>query len=55
MYKRQVYERCLPLATRDLKIDATRAGPNAAILGAGSLLRDVVLSGGWVDEATARA
>ncbi|WP_248962688.1 ROK family transcriptional regulator [Sphaerisporangium perillae] len=45
-----VYERCLPLATRDLRIDVTRAGPNAAILGAGSLLLDVVLSGGWVEE-----
>ncbi|WP_214416548.1 ROK family transcriptional regulator [Sphaerisporangium fuscum] len=50
-----VYERCLPLATRDLKIEVTRAGPNAAILGAGSLLLDVVLAGGWVEEAVGRA
>jgi predicted NBD/HSP70 family sugar kinase len=50
-----VYERCLPLATRDLKIDVTRAGPNAAILGAGSLLLDAVLAGGWVDEAVGRS
>ncbi|MFF5207325.1 ROK family protein [Streptosporangium sp. NPDC000396] len=39
-----VYERCLPLATRDLEIAATRSGPDAALLGAGSLLLDAVLS-----------
>ncbi|MET8333405.1 ROK family protein [Streptosporangium canum] len=38
-----VYERCLPLATRDLEIAVTRAGPDAALLGAGSLLLDAVL------------
>ncbi|GAA4235089.1 ROK family protein [Streptosporangium album] len=39
-----VYERCLPLATRDLEIAVTRAGPDAALLGAGSLLLDAVLT-----------
>ncbi|MFD8557305.1 ROK family protein [Streptosporangium canum] len=38
-----VYERCLPLATRDLEIAVTRAGPDATLLGAGSLLLDAVL------------
>ncbi|MEV4381308.1 ROK family transcriptional regulator [Streptosporangium sp. NPDC049644] len=38
-----VYERCLPLATRDLEIAVTRGGPDAALLGAGSLLLDAVL------------
>ncbi|MDP9867067.1 MULTISPECIES: ROK family protein [Streptosporangium] len=38
-----VYERCLPLATRDLEIAVTRSGPDAALLGAGSLLLDTVL------------
>ncbi|WP_433239549.1 ROK family protein [Streptosporangium sp. CA-135522] len=38
-----VYERCLPLATRDLEISVTRAGPDAALLGAGSLLLDAAL------------
>jgi predicted NBD/HSP70 family sugar kinase len=39
-----VYERCLPLATRDLEIAVTRSGPDAALLGAGILLLDAVLS-----------
>ncbi|MER7503849.1 ROK family protein [Nonomuraea pusilla] len=39
-----VYERCLPLATRDLEIAATRVGRDAALLGAGALLLDAVLS-----------
>ena len=39
-----VYERCLPLATRDLEIAPARAGRDAALLGAGSLLLDTVLS-----------
>ncbi|MEU6740190.1 ROK family protein [Streptosporangium sandarakinum] len=39
-----VYERCLPLATRDLEIAVTRTGPDAALLGAGSLLLDAVLA-----------
>ncbi|MDH2427025.1 ROK family transcriptional regulator [Sphaerisporangium sp. TRM90804] len=49
-----VYERCLPLATRDLKIDVTRAGPDAAILGAGSLLLDAVLADAWVEQTAPR-
>ncbi|NUW36187.1 ROK family protein [Nonomuraea sp. SMC257] len=39
-----VYERCLPLATRDLEIAPARAGRDAALLGAGSLLLDAVLA-----------
>ncbi|GAA0403479.1 ROK family protein [Microbispora corallina] len=39
-----VYERCLPLATRDLEIAASRSGPDAALLGAGALLLDAVLA-----------
>ncbi|MGW7482869.1 ROK family transcriptional regulator [Nonomuraea muscovyensis] len=39
-----VYERCLPLATRDLEIAPARAGRDAALLGAGSLLLDAALS-----------
>ena len=39
-----VYERCLPLATRDLETAVTRSGPDAALMGAGSLLLDTVLS-----------
>ncbi|WP_240506339.1 ROK family protein [Thermoactinospora rubra] len=38
-----VYERCLPLATRDLEIAAARAGRDAALLGAGALLLEAVL------------
>ncbi|GAA2389837.1 ROK family protein [Nonomuraea africana] len=38
-----VYERCLPLATRDLEIAPARAGQDAALLGAGALLLDAVL------------
>ncbi|MEV0146211.1 MULTISPECIES: ROK family transcriptional regulator [unclassified Nonomuraea] len=39
-----VYERCLPLATRDLEIAPARAGRDAALLGAGSLLLDAALA-----------
>jgi predicted NBD/HSP70 family sugar kinase len=39
-----VYERCLPLATRDLEIAVSRSGPDAALLGAGTMLLDSVLS-----------
>ncbi|MCC5579494.1 ROK family protein [Microtetraspora sp. AC03309] len=39
-----VYERCLPLATRDLEIAVTRVGRDAALLGAGSLLLDAALA-----------
>ncbi|MEU7893301.1 ROK family transcriptional regulator [Nonomuraea sp. NPDC049152] len=38
-----VYERCLPLATRDLEIAPARAGKDVALLGAGALLLDAVL------------
>ncbi|WP_343951481.1 ROK family transcriptional regulator [Nonomuraea longicatena] len=38
-----VYERCLPLATRDLEIAPARSGKEAALLGAGTLLLDAVL------------
>ncbi|WP_246268289.1 ROK family transcriptional regulator [Nonomuraea typhae] len=38
-----VYERCLPLATRELEIAPARAGQDVALLGAGSLLLDAVL------------
>ncbi|MEU6998576.1 ROK family transcriptional regulator [Nonomuraea sp. NPDC046570] len=38
-----VYERCLPLATRDLEIAPARAGQDAALLGGGALLLDAVL------------
>lgn len=40
-----VYERCLPLATRDLEIAPARAGRDAALLGAGILLLDAALAG----------
>ncbi|MGN9788894.1 ROK family transcriptional regulator [Nonomuraea sp. ZG12] len=39
-----VYERCLPLATRDLEIAPARAGRDAALLGAGALLLDAALA-----------
>ncbi|MDR8414464.1 ROK family protein [Nonomuraea sp. 3-1Str] len=39
-----VYERCLPLATRDLEIAPARAGRDAALLGAGSLLLDAAVA-----------
>ncbi|MFC4009856.1 ROK family transcriptional regulator [Nonomuraea purpurea] len=40
-----VWERCLPLATRDLEIAPARAGRDAALLGAGALLLDAALTG----------
>ncbi|MGP3958667.1 ROK family transcriptional regulator [Nonomuraea sp. 3N208] len=39
-----VWERCLPLATRDLEIAPARAGRDAALLGAGSLLLEAALT-----------
>ncbi|WP_336205563.1 ROK family transcriptional regulator [Nonomuraea sp. LPB2021202275-12-8] len=39
-----VYERCLPLATRDLEIAPARAGRDAALHGAGALLLDAALA-----------
>ncbi|MFC4113766.1 ROK family transcriptional regulator [Nonomuraea zeae] len=40
-----VWERCLPLATRDLEIAPARAGRDAALLGAGTLLLEAALLG----------
>lgn len=39
-----LYERCLPLATRDLEIERLRAGADAGLLGAGLLVLDTVLA-----------
>ncbi|MEV4070941.1 ROK family protein [Nonomuraea fuscirosea] len=39
-----VWERCLPLATRDLKIAPARAGRDAALRGAGALLLEAALT-----------
>lgn len=39
-----VWERCLPLATRDLEIAPARAGRDAALLGAGALLLEAALT-----------
>ncbi|WP_245681708.1 ROK family protein [Actinomadura kijaniata] len=47
-----IYERCLPLATRNLEIATSRAGRNASILGAGHLLLDA--SGDWIEQALDR-
>ncbi|OLT30551.1 transcriptional regulator [Actinomadura sp. CNU-125] len=47
-----IYERCLPLATRNLEIDTSAAGRDASILGAGHLLLDA--SGEWIDRALER-
>ncbi|MGW4485749.1 ROK family protein [Amycolatopsis sp. NPDC004368] len=37
-----LYERCLPLATRELRIDRVRFGPDAGLYGAGALVLDEV-------------
>ncbi|GGV39587.1 transcriptional regulator [Actinomadura cremea] len=47
-----IYERCLPLATRNLEIDTSTAGRDASILGAGHLLLDA--SDDWIDRALER-
>lgn len=47
-----IYERCLPLATRNLRIATSRAGRDASILGAGHLLLDE--SGEWIDQTLQR-
>ncbi|GAA1573053.1 ROK family protein [Actinomadura kijaniata] len=47
-----IYERCLPLATRNLEIATSRVGRNASILGAGHLLLDA--SGDWIEQALDR-
>ncbi|MFB4315028.1 ROK family protein [Actinomadura sp. 21ATH] len=47
-----IYERCLPLATRNLEIATSRAGPDASILGAGRLLLE--RSADWIEPALTR-
>ncbi|WP_200842277.1 ROK family protein [Actinomadura sp. K4S16] len=47
-----IYERCLPLATRNLEIATSRAGRDASILGAGHLLLGVADE--WIDRALER-
>ncbi|RJQ75179.1 ROK family protein [Pseudonocardiaceae bacterium YIM PH 21723] len=44
-----IYERCLPLATRNLQIATSRSGRDASILGAGHLLLGAPLSDEWID------
>lgn len=39
-----IYERCLPLATGSLEIDAAATGPNAGVTGAGLMVLEHVLS-----------
>ncbi|MGH3392904.1 MAG: ROK family protein [Actinomadura sp.] len=45
-----IYERCLPVATRDLRIATSRTGRDASILGAGHLLLDHPLADEWIDQ-----
>ncbi|MFC4913911.1 ROK family protein [Actinomadura gamaensis] len=47
-----IYERCLPLATRNLEISTSRSGRDASILGAGHLLLD--RSDDWIDQVLDR-
>ncbi|NDU74797.1 ROK family protein [Actinomadura sp. DSM 109109] len=47
-----IYERCLPLATRNLEIATSRAGRDASILGAGHLLLGVADE--WIERALER-
>lgn len=47
-----IYERCLPLATRNLEIATSRAGRDVGILGAGHLLLDH--SAEWIDRTLDR-
>ncbi|WP_433472672.1 ROK family protein [Spirillospora sp. CA-142024] len=47
-----IYERCLPLATRNLEIATSRAGRDASILGAGHLLLGE--SDRWIDRVLER-
>lgn len=47
-----IYERCLPLATRNLEIATSRAGRDASILGAGHLLLGAADE--WIDRALER-
>jgi predicted NBD/HSP70 family sugar kinase len=49
-----VYQRCLPLATRDLRIVAARSGETAGLLGAARLVIDAQLQPHAVDRLIAR-
>ncbi len=49
-----VYQRSLPLATRDLVIATARSGDDAAILGAATLVIEAALRPGAVDRVVAR-
>ena len=45
-----LYERCLPLATKELRIERVKAGANAGLYGASAIVLDEVF-----DEATRTA
>ncbi|MEU8347209.1 ROK family protein [Actinomadura meyerae] len=47
-----IYERCLPLATRNLEIATSRAGRDASVLGAGRLLLGAADT--WIDRVLDR-
>jgi hypothetical protein len=47
-----IYERCLPLATRNLEIATSRAGRDASVLGAGQLMLEA--SDAWIDRVLER-
>ncbi|WP_217711477.1 ROK family protein [Actinomadura sp. NAK00032] len=47
-----IYERCLPLATRNLEIATSRAGRDASVLGAGRLLLGTADT--WIDRVLDR-
>lgn len=50
-----VYQRCLPLATRELRIDVARPDANRALNGAAYLLFERVFSGSALEELVRRA
>jgi predicted NBD/HSP70 family sugar kinase len=50
-----VYQRCLPLATRELRIDVARPDANRALNGAAYLLFERVFSGPALEELVRRA
>jgi len=47
-----IYERCLPLATRNLEIATSRAGRDASVLGAGHLL--LGMADDWIERVLER-
>jgi predicted NBD/HSP70 family sugar kinase len=47
-----IYERCLPLATQSLEIEAASTGPNAGVIGAGLLALQQILSHPSTEETT---